>query len=188
MAGCIPLEYRSAFVHDGQGAQQTSSQAAQTPGPMLETYLENLAWSAKLAQEEGVTLLIEPINTRDIAHYFLNRQAQAHAVVRSLGAANVKVQMDLYHCQIVEGDLSSKVAEFLAAGDVGHFQIAGVPDRHEPDAGEVFYPALFELIDQISNETGWKGWVGCEYRPRLGAVPGATSAGLGWLKAWRNQT
>ena len=185
MAGCIPVDHRAAFMDDAKGFLQTSSDAAHTHGPLLETYLENLAWSAKLAKPEGIEILIEPINTRDIPHYFLNRQAQAHAVVDALGQDNVKVQMDLYHCQIVEGDLSRKIAHHLPTGGIGHFQIAGVPDRHEPDGGEVFYGALFDLIDQISSDTGWSGWVGCEYRPRGGAVPGATSQGLGWFKSWK---
>jgi len=183
MAGCIPADYRAPFEGDPKAYSSTSSEAAQTPGPLLETYLKNLAWSAKLAKDEGITILIEPINTRDIPHYFLNRQAQAHAVIDALGLDNVKVQMDLYHCQIVEGDLARKIAHHLPKGGIGHFQIAGVPDRHEPDEGEVFYSAIFDLIDQISLDTGWSGWIGCEYRPRMGAVPGATSQGLGWFKA-----
>ncbi len=185
MAGCIPGEYRSQFVDPSAPLAQTSSGAASTQGPLLDTYLDNLAWSAKLAKQEGITVLIEPINTRDIPFYFLNRQAQAHAVIDALGVDNVKVQMDLYHCQIVEGDLSRKISQYMPTGSIGHFQIAGVPDRHEPDAGEVFYSALFDLIDQIAVDTAWSGWVGCEYRPRLGAVPGATSQGLGWFKALR---
>lgn len=187
MAGCIPLEHRADFVSHAtaQGFTQTSSEAANTPGPLLDTYMENLAWAAHLAKALGVTVLIEPINTRDIPNYFLNRQHQAQSVIQDLGLDNVKVQMDLYHCQTVEGDLSRKIAQYLPKGTVGHFQIAGVPSRHEPDEGEVLYATLFELIDQLSSQSAWSGWVGCEYRPRLGAVPGATSAGLGWFKAMK---
>ena len=83
-------------------------------------------------------MLIEPINTRDIPGYFLNTQAEAHAVLEEVGAPNLKVQMDLYHAQIVEGDLAMKIRRYLP--QVGHIQIAGVPERHEPDRGEVNYP------------------------------------------------
>jgi hydroxypyruvate isomerase len=127
-----------------------------------------------------VTLLIEPINLRDIPGYFLNRQDHAHELLQIVGAPNLKVQMDLYHCQIVEGDVSMKLRQYLPTGRVGHIQIASVPARHEPDEGELNYPHLFALLDEL----GYDGWVGCEYRPRLGAVPGATSAGLGWMKPW----
>ena len=92
---------------------------------------------------------------------------------------NLKVQMDLYHCQIVEGDLSTKLRQYLPGGHVGHMQIASVPERHEPDGGELNYPVLFALMDAL----GYTGWVGCEYRPRLGTVPGATRQGLGWMRA-----
>jgi hydroxypyruvate isomerase len=90
--------------------------------------------------------------------------------------------MDLYHCQIVEGDLAKKLERYLPAGAVGHMQIAGVPERHEPDVGEINHPYLFELIDR----RGYGGWIGCEYRPR-NATPGGTSAGLGWFQPYRNR-
>ena len=76
-------------------------------------------------------------------------------------------------------------ARRCGAGRVGHLQIAGVPERHEPDVGELNYAYLFELIDSVSAQCGWQGWLGCEYRPRRGAAPGATSAGLDWLRAAR---
>ena len=103
------------------------------------TYVANLAWAAAQAAPQGVDVLIEPINTRDIPGFFLNRQDHAHEVVAEVGAANLKVQMDLYHCQIVEGDLAKKIEKYLPAARVGHLQIAGVPERHEPDVGEVNY-------------------------------------------------
>ncbi|MDO8774263.1 MAG: TIM barrel protein, partial [Burkholderiaceae bacterium] len=127
-----------------------------------------------------VEVLIEPINTRDIPRFFLNRQDHAHEVVADVGAANLKVQMDLYHCQIVEGDLAMKLRHYLPTGNVGHIQIAGVPERHEPDLGELNYPYLFSLLDAL----GYDGWVGCEYRPQAGGQAGGTSAGLGWLKPY----
>ncbi|MDB5872001.1 MAG: Hydroxypyruvate isomerase, partial [Ramlibacter sp.] len=91
------------------------------------TYVANLRWAAGQAAKQGVDLVIEPINTRDIPRFFLNRQDHAHELVGEIGAANVKVQMDLYHCQIVEGDVAMKIRQYLPTGRVGHFQIAGVP-------------------------------------------------------------
>ena len=140
------------------------------------TYLENLAYAAASAAAQGVTVLIEPINTRDMPGYFLNRQDDGQAICQQVGAANLKVQFDCYHCQIVEGDLTVKLKRDFAG--IGHIQIAGVPDRHEPDLGELNYPYLFNVIDEL----GYDGWIGCEYRPRAG-----TSAGLGWLKPYLNR-
>ena len=135
-------------------------------------YVANLRHAARRLAEHGLTLLIEPINTRDMPGFFLNGQAQAHAIVEEVGEPNLKVQLDLYHAQIVEGDLSTLLARYIGNG-VGHIQVAGVPDRHEPDEGEVNYTVLFGLIDEL----GYEGWVGCEYRPR-----GRTDDGLGWLR------
>lgn len=147
------------------------------------TYVANLHWAAVEAAKAGRDLLIEPINTRDIPGYFLNRQAEAHAIVAEVGALNLQVQMDLYHCQIVEGDVAMKIRQYLPTGRVGHLQIAGVPDRNEPDIGELDYGYLFEVIDEVSAQCGWKGWIGCEYRPRRGAVANGSSDGLGWLRS-----
>lgn len=146
---------------------------------LREVYLENLAWAAREAASAGLDLLIEPINTRDMPGYLLNRQGEAHQIVEQIGAPNLKVQMDLYHCQIVEGDVAMKLRQYLPTGRVGHLQIAGVPDRHEPDQGELNYPYLFEQLDLL----GWQGYIGCEYRPRAG-----TSAGLAWLQACKAPT
>jgi len=134
------------------------------------TYLANLREAAARCAVHGIDVLIEPINPRDIPGFFLNHQAEAHAIVGEVGAPNLKVQMDLYHCQIVEGDLATRIRRHLAG--VGHLQIAGVPQRHEPDLGEVHYPYLFALLDEL----GYDGWIGCEYRPRAG-----TRAGLDWF-------
>ena len=140
-----------------------------------ETYLANLSVAASKAAPLGITLVIEPLNPRDAPGYFLNRQDDAHAICADVGAANLMVQMDFYHCQIVEGDLAEKLRKYVAK--VGHIQIAGVPERHEPDIGEVNYPYLLGLMDEL----GYNGWVGCEYRPRAG-----TRAGLGWFAPWRD--
>ena len=145
---------------------------------LRDTYVENLAWAAE--QDRGIDFLIEPINTRDIPGFFLNRQDHAHEIVQLSESPNLKVQMDLYHCQIVEGDLAMKLKQYLQdpkyKGSVGHLQIAGVPERHEPDVGELNYPYLFALIDSL----GYSGVIGAEYRPRA-----ATSAGLGWFQPYK---
>jgi hydroxypyruvate isomerase len=145
------------------------------------TYVANLRWAAAEAARAGLNVLIEPINTRDIPRFFLNRQDHAHEIIEEVGAPNLQVQMDLYHCQIVEGDVAMKIRKYLPTGRVGHFQVAGVPQRHEPDIGEMNYPYLFSVIDEL----GYDGWIGCEYKPSRGSVAGGTSAGLGWLKALR---
>ncbi|MER8161103.1 2-oxo-tetronate isomerase [Streptomyces sp. NPDC094472] len=149
---------------------------AQDPAKHRDTYLANLAWAAERAAAAGVDVLIEPINGRDMPGYFLSRQTEAHTVVREVGAPNLKVQLDLYHCQIVEGDITTTLRRDLPTGRVGHLQIAGVPDRHEPDRGELDIRHLFGVIDDL----GFDGWIGCEYIPRAG-----TSEGLGWRDDYR---
>ncbi|CAN7497660.1 TIM barrel protein [Trinickia sp. LjRoot230] len=141
-----------------------------------DVYLRNLAYAAQAARSAGVTIVIEPINTRDMSGYFLNRQDDAQAICRELGAPNLKVQFDCYHCQIVEGDVATELARDIAG--IGHIQIAGVPERHEPHLDELNYPYLFALVDKLS----YDGWVGCEYRPH-----GATSAGLGWFAPYTSR-
>ncbi|MFF7058564.1 2-oxo-tetronate isomerase [Achromobacter spanius] len=143
---------------------------------LLDCYRENLDWAARQARSAGVTLLIEPINTRDIPGYILNRQDEAHAIVQAVNASNLKVQMDLYHCQIVEGDVTAKLREYLPTGRVGHLQIAGVPLRQEPDRGELDYGWVFSVLRELH----YTGWIGCEYRPASD-----TSVGLRWLNAAR---
>lgn len=136
-------------------------------------YERNLDWAARRLAEAGLDALMEPINTRDIPGYLINTQAQGHGLRAKLGLPNLKVQMDLYHCQIVEGDVAMKIRQYIDG--VGHVQIAGVPQRHEPDLGEVNYPYLFAVLDEV----GYAGWIGCEYRPKAG-----TSAGLDWIRPW----
>ncbi|MBV9489957.1 MAG: hydroxypyruvate isomerase family protein [Verrucomicrobia bacterium] len=135
-----------------------------------QTYLDNLRFAAEELAGHDRTLLIEPINARDMGGYFLTTQAEAHAICDEVGASNLKVQMDLYHVQITEGDLTTKLLKYLSR--VGHIQIASVPERNEPDGGEVNYPYLFDVLER----SGYQGWIGCEYRPRAG-----TEDGLGWL-------
>ncbi|MED5594767.1 2-oxo-tetronate isomerase [Janthinobacterium sp. P210006] len=141
------------------------------------TYLANLQYAAKAVGAHGIELLIEPINGRDMPGYFLVTQAQGHALRLESGAPNVKVQMDFYHTQIVEGDIAMTFRNNF--GGIGHVQIASVPSRNEPDDGEVNYPYLFSLLDDL----GYEGWIGCEYRPR-----GRTGDGLGWLAPYLNHS
>ncbi len=174
----IALDYAAELscprIHVMAGLRTTDADTTEHEA----TYLTNLEWAANQAMKAQVEILIEPINRRDMPGYFLNRQDVAHSIVAEVGAPNLKVQMDLYHCQVVEGDLAMKLRQYLPTGRVGHIQIAGVPHRHEPDQGEVNFAYLFALLDEL----GYPGWVGCEYRP---AQPGAggTSAGLGWLRS-----
>jgi hydroxypyruvate isomerase len=176
----LALEFAQALacprVHVMAGLAPAGAERA----ALRATYVANLAWAASQAASAGVDVLIEPINPRDIPRFFLNRQDEAHAIVQEVGAPNLKVQMDLYHCQIVEGDLAMKIKQYLqdptTKGRVGHFQIAGVPERHEPDRGELNYPYLFDLIDSL----GYTGHIGAEYRPKAG-----TSAGLGWFQPYK---
>ena len=142
-----------------------------SPAAVHATYVANLRYAATECARNGITLLIEAINTRDMPGFYLNTQAQAHAVLEELGAPNLKMQMDCYHIQIMEGDLAIKLRKF--APHCGHVQVAGVPERNEPDTGEVRYSYVFDLLDEI----GYDGWVGCEYRPA-----GKTVDGLGWFQ------
>ena len=143
-------------------------------------YIANLRHASALAAPYGIELMLEPINSRDMPGFFLNCQAQAHTLLTKIAAPNIKVQMDLYHCQITEGDLAMKIRHYLPSGNIGHMQIAGVPERHEPDIGEINYRYLFQLLDAL----GYDGWVGCEYRPARGTSPNATDNGLNWLRPW----
>jgi len=163
----------------GIRAQEDSAQQAD------QTLVANLKWAAQEAAQAGRDLLIEPINPRSVPGFHLQRQDHAHAILEAVGTPHVKVQMDLFHCQIVEGDVSTKIRQYLPTGRVGHFQLADVPARHEPGTGELNWDHLFDLIDQISAETHWDGWMGCEYIP-ASTVNGGTSAGLSWMQKYRH--
>lgn len=141
---------------------------------MRATYVTNLRLAANMLAPHGITLLIEPINTRDMPGYFLNYQQQAHDIAAEVGAPNLMVQMDFYHCQIMEGDVRTRLQRHLAR--VGHIQVASVPARHEPDEGELNYSWLLRELDAL----GYTGYVGCEYRPK-----GTTSKGLAWLQHFK---
>ena len=148
--------------------------AGATPAQCEAVFADNLRHAARLLGPLRITGLIEPINPRDMPGYFLRTQEQAHALLADIGEPALAVQMDLYHCQVAEGDVATRLRRHIAG--IGHVQIAGAPEREEPDRGELHYPYLFALLDAL----GYDGWVGCEYRPH-----GDTTAGLGWLHRWR---
>jgi hydroxypyruvate isomerase len=178
----LALEYAAALKCPRLHVMAGLIPEGATRESLTATYVNNIRFAAKAAAKQGVDVLIEPINTRDIPGFFLNRQDHAHQLIEAIGEPNVKVQFDLYHCQIVEGDVAMKIKKYLPTGRVGHFQIAGVPMRHEPDLGEMNYEYIFGVIDEVSLACGWDGWVGCEYRPARGAVANGTSDGLGWMR------
>ena len=159
---CPRIHVMSGFVPQGAARDALRS-----------CVLSNLRWAAQSAADVGIDIMLEPINHRDMPGYYLQTQDQAHSLVQTVAAPNLKVQMDLYHCQITEGDVAMKLRQYLPTGRVGHIQIAGVPERHEPDLGELNYRYLFEVLEML----GYEGWVGCEYRPRAG-----TSEGLRWMQ------
>jgi 2-dehydrotetronate isomerase len=152
LAGCVAVEQRPAAE---------------------AVFIRNLSHAAVAAAAAGLTLLIEPINPRDRPGYFLSRVEHAADIVAKVGAANLRIQFDFYHAQIVGGDLMRRFAAHLPL--IAHVQIAAVPSRHEPDEGEVNYPEIFAMLDRL----GYAGFVGCEYRPRA-----STEAGLGWARPY----
>jgi len=143
--------------------------AAVTPERAHATYVSNLRFAAAQCRERGVDLLIEPINTFDVPGYFLTGTRQAAAIIAEVAAPNVFLQYDVYHMQRMEGELANTLRANLPL--IRHIQVADVPGRHEPGTGEIHFPFLFKLLDDI----GYQHWVGCEYTPL-----GATTAGLHW--------
>ena len=135
-----------------------------------DTLIANLKFAASALKNEGIKLLIEPINTRDIPGFFLTRTQQALDIIAEVGSDNLYDQYDIYHMQIMEGDLARKIEANLPK--IAHIQLADNPGRNEPGTGEISYPFLYEFIDKI----GYKGWIGAEYKPKTDTV-----AGLGWL-------
>ena len=144
------------------------------PARLHRTLVDNLRYAAERLGAEGIKLLIEPINTRDIPGFFLNRTAQAAAILDEVGSDNLSIQYDIYHMQIMEGDLAPTIQANLDR--IAHFQLADTPGRHEPGSGEINYPFLFGHLDRL----GYNGWIGCEYKPA-----GATTDGLGWFAPYR---
>lgn len=133
-------------------------------------FIENLTYAAKKASEQGMGIVVEPINTRDIPGYFLNEVEQAASIIKAVNLPNVKIMFDCYHVQIMQGDLLTRLKQHLPL--VGHIQIAAVPDRGEPDAGELNYKAICQAIDDM----GYTGYIGAEYKPR-----NTTDDGLAWM-------
>jgi 2-dehydrotetronate isomerase len=138
-------------------------------GATRAAYVANLKTAAKMCAPHGIDVIIEPINTRDIPGYFLNLTEDARSIIHEVAAPNIGLQFDIYHRQVMQGDVIMAIREFghLAR----HYQIANPPDRGEPDEGEINYRSVFAEIDR----SGFRGWIGCEYKPR-----GTTLAGLGW--------
>ena len=165
------LEYASVLncgkLHVMAGVSDNESPVEQQE----EVYLENIKYAAEKAAKQNRTVLIEPINTFDIPGYFLNTPKQAIAFLEIIDLPNVRLQFDVYHCQKMVGNLEYQIRKYFHAID--HLQISGLPDRNEPDQGEITYPYIFALLEEL----GYQGWIGCEYTPR-----GDTFEGLGWLK------
>ena len=145
------------------------------PERCWRTYVANLRLAAERAAREGRIVVIEAINPRDMPGYFLHRTPDAARAVAEVDHPGLGLLLDLYHCQIIEGDLTTRIRELMPI--VRHIQIAGVPERHEPDMGEIHYPHLFALIDAL----GYAGWIGCEYHP-----VGDSRQGLAWLERERH--
>ena len=146
--------------------------AGVAPDTLHETFVGNLRFAADKLEAAGIRLLIEPINTFDIPGFYLNRTAQAIALIDTVGSGNLYLQHDIYHVQRMEGELANTIARHLPR--IAHMQIADNPGRNEPGTGEINYAWLFRHIDQL----GYDGWIGCEYKPAAG-----TREGLGWVTA-----
>lgn len=140
-------------------------------GAERRAYVSNLKRAARMAAGHGVDVIIEPINTRDIPGYFLNTTGEARSIIHEVGEPNIGLQFDLYHRQVMEGDVAMAIKEFGPLAR--HYQIASPPDRGEPDDGELNYAYLFKLIDA----SGFTGYVGCEYKPRKSTLEGLAWAG-----------
>ncbi|HEY0336528.1 MAG TPA: TIM barrel protein, partial [Burkholderiales bacterium] len=139
-------------------------------------FVSNLKFAALKLKEAGIKLLIEPINTRDIPGFYLTRSHQALEIIREVGSDNLFLQYDMYHMQIMEGDLARTIGANLAL--IRHMQLADNPGRNEPGTGEINYAFLFDHIDRI----GYKGWIGCEYKPKA-----KTEDGLSWIRPYLGQ-
>lgn len=139
-------------------------------GRAKDAYRKSIAHVAGRLAEHGVTLLLEPINGRDMPGYFMNNVDACAALIAELKLPNLRMQFDIYHCQIIHGDVTTRLRRLMPI--IGHIQIASVPNRNEPDREELNYPYLFQELDML----GYEGFAGCEYRPR-----GKTTEGLDWF-------
>lgn len=157
------------------GVQQLNCLAGKTPlgasdATLRQTFVSNLSYAAAQLRKAGLRLLIEPINTYDIPGFYLSRTAQALSIIDEVGADNLFLQYDCYHAQRMEGEIANTLGKHLSR--IAHVQIADNPGRNEPGTGELNHDFLFEHLDAI----GYRGYVGCEYKPRT-----TTVAGLSWL-------
>ncbi len=167
----LAIEYAHAL-----GCPQVNCLAGVTPvgaDAVLarKTLVENLRFAAGALEKAGIRLVVEAINTRDIPGFYLHGTRQTLDVLDEVGSANALFQYDIYHMQIMEGDVARTMESNLAR--IGHIQLADNPGRNEPGTGELNYPFLFAHLDRI----GYRGFIGCEYKPKT-----TTEAGLGWLK------
>lgn len=176
----LALKYARALgckrIHLMAGRVPAGSQRAAVVKEMEATFVQNLSYAADILSKEGITGTIEPINTRITdPRYFLDTPHQAAAVLEKVGKPNIKLQMDVFHWQIMDGNLTRNIQKYLPI--IGHVQVAQVPGRNEPDsAGELNYNYLFNMLETH----GYQGYVGCEYKPE-----GSTKEGLGWFKDYR---
>ncbi len=139
----------------------------------VDAFRKSVEWAADFLGDHGIDVVIEPINGRDVPGYFLNDFVFARDIIVDLGIPNVGLQFDIYHCQILHGDVTMRLREMMP--HIGHIQIASVPSRNEPAGEELNYPFLFAELDRL----GYDNYVGCEYRPA-----GDTVAGLDWFKPY----
>lgn len=146
------------------------------PATVEQTFVDNLKYAAPRLKEAGIKLLIEAINTIDIPGFYLTTTKQQLDIIEKVESDNLFVQYDIYHMQIMEGDLARTIEKNL--GRIAHIQLADNPGRHEPGTGEINYPFLYEHLNRI----GYTGWVGAEYKPKT-----STEAGLGWFRDVSNQ-
>lgn len=158
------------------GCQNINAVAGKTGGTAEAeaVFRKNLSYACAQAAPHGMNIVIEPINQRDAPGYHFSLVEQGLDSIQAVGADNLKLMFDFYHAQIMQGDLVQRLK--VALPHIGHIQIAAVPDRGEPDAGELNYPWLLAALDAM----GWDGFVGAEYKPRE-----TTDKGLGWLKAYQ---
>ena len=140
--------------------------ASQSASAAREILIRNLSFAAARLKSAGIRLLIEPINTHDVPGFFLNTTRQATEIINAVGSDNLSLQFDIYHMQIMEGDVAATIRRELSR--IAHMQLADVPGRHEPGTGGIPYDELLNEIDRA----GYRGWIGCEYIPKAGTVEG----------------
>ncbi len=147
--------------------------ASRNDPPAVAAFRKSVQWAAEFLRPHGLDVVIEPINPRNVPGYFLDDFTFARDLIAELKIPNLKLQFDIYHCQIIHGDVTMRLREMMPI--IGHIQIASIPSRNEPDGEELNYPFLFAELDRL----GYAGFVGCEYNPRGGTVDG-----LGWFKPY----